>query len=170
MVQHYTASRPQQFAKCWHLKQQMYLTKFQDGPLFVSSTQQSFQSGRGVWGFWCDSKEACILWKLFFNVNATQTWQFSSTPLTDLLTFCCLCITQRPETERHLFWNCGFAQKLWSWLAHIIWVRTGSLWRPQLHHALLGNKMLREENTNLVGPSERFNDMVHLDPLECPSV
>jgi hypothetical protein len=65
-------------------------------------------------------------------------------PLTDPLTFCCLCIIQKPETEQHLFWDCDFAKRLWDWLAHIIQLRTGSLWRPQLHHALLGNKVPKE--------------------------
>jgi hypothetical protein len=65
-------------------------------------------------------------------------------PLTDPSMFCCLCITQKPETEHHLFWDCDFAKKLWAWLTHIIYLRTGSLWCPQLHHALLRNRVPRE--------------------------
>jgi hypothetical protein len=96
-----------------------------------------------VWGFHCDSKEACLLWKLFYQINATQTWRLRNTPITDPEVQCILYITRCAETEQHLFWDCHFAQKLWIWLSHVVYLQTGSLWVPQLQHALLGNKVPR---------------------------
>jgi hypothetical protein len=56
-----------------------------------------------VWGFHLDPKEACLLWKLFYQVNATQTWRLHNTPITDPEVQCILCVTRCAETEQHLF-------------------------------------------------------------------
>jgi hypothetical protein len=98
-----------------------------------------------IWGFHRDSKELYLLWKILYQVNATQKWRkkLEDDPITteeydpDLHCVCCFnfCI----EDECHLFWECHFSNKIWRWVFYIVSLRTGDPWTPGIHHALLGN-------------------------------
>jgi hypothetical protein len=129
------------FVDCTSPPQELSTHAYSLGQYFQTSTLLTTQGGKESGAFIEHQGNPVCFGRSCFMPTPPIGGEIRRQPQSDPLLQCALCIRPSIEDEQHLFWSCPYAQRLWSWVSHLLLLQTHNNWNPSPEHALLGNNL-----------------------------